>query len=92
MYKLSPAPVLLVLLVKDLVLHPALALDLPLVGVVEGAVKGLAEELGLAAVERVVLLLNCSREGLIISLLQVMIFPKKMTHIFSDLKKLKRAY
>ncbi len=45
MYKLSPAPVLLVLLVKDLVLHPALALDLPLVGIVEGAVKGLAQKL-----------------------------------------------
>ncbi len=77
MYKLSPAPVLLVLLVKDLVLHPALALDLPLVGIVEGAVKGLAKELGFAAVERVVLLFCCSRERLIISLLQVMIFPNK---------------
>ena len=77
MYELSPAPVLLVLLVKDLVLHPALALDLPLVRVVEGAVKGLAKELGFAAVKRVVLLLGCGRECLIISLLQVMSFPNK---------------
>ncbi len=77
MCELSPAPVLLVLLVKDLVLHPALALDLPLVRVVEGAVKGLAQQLRLAAVKRVVLLFSCGRERLIISLLQVMIFPNK---------------